>query len=304
MVTILRPLSTSELLDRTFHLYRNNFALFVGIAALPQIGVAGAELFLVEKSVHVRALGRWDVVLITFALNFLALQIAHAATATAVGRLNTNKPASISTAYSEAKGSLLRVIWIAFVAFILPFLVAIPLTLTAVGIMTVLILGTGETGNAAAVIIALTVLTAIFALPMRWWLRWSLVVPITVIEGGGLRASMRRSKALTNDRRGRIFIAYVLILVLTWVVKAVCQAPFYIVLGMRSFRHPRSAYEVARLVQLGGSFISACLVGALLTITITLIYYDERVRREGLDLQLMMAAAEASAATNAIASPA
>ena len=33
MVTVLRPLSTSELLDRTFHLYRNNFVVFAGIAA-------------------------------------------------------------------------------------------------------------------------------------------------------------------------------------------------------------------------------------------------------------------------------
>src|SRR5690242_20758800 len=37
MVTVLRPLSTSELLDRTFHLYRNNFLLFVGIMAIPQL---------------------------------------------------------------------------------------------------------------------------------------------------------------------------------------------------------------------------------------------------------------------------
>ncbi len=31
----LRPLSLGELLDRTFFLYRRNFLLFVGIAAIP-----------------------------------------------------------------------------------------------------------------------------------------------------------------------------------------------------------------------------------------------------------------------------
>src|SRR5256885_12996516 len=35
MNTPLRPMSTSEVLDRTFHLYRNHFLLFCGIAALP-----------------------------------------------------------------------------------------------------------------------------------------------------------------------------------------------------------------------------------------------------------------------------
>jgi hypothetical protein len=35
MTTPLRPMSTGELLDRTFNLYRNSFVLFAGIAVLP-----------------------------------------------------------------------------------------------------------------------------------------------------------------------------------------------------------------------------------------------------------------------------
>ena len=35
-------------------------------------------------------------------------------------------------------------------------------------------------------------------------------------------------------------------------------------------------------------FITQSLVGPLLTIALTLLYYDERVRKEGFDLQLMM----------------
>jgi hypothetical protein len=37
-----------------------------------------------------------------------------------------------------------------------------------------------------------------------------------------------------------------------------------------------------------GTFISTSLVGPLATIALTLIYYDQRVRKEGFDLQLMM----------------
>src|SRR5271155_5233233 len=33
----LRPLSTGEILDRTFTLYRRNFLLFLGIAAIPHV---------------------------------------------------------------------------------------------------------------------------------------------------------------------------------------------------------------------------------------------------------------------------
>src|SRR2546423_12701440 len=53
MNSALRPMSTAEVLDRTFHLYRNNFVLFVGISMvayvlrlvmhLAMLGVFGAE---------------------------------------------------------------------------------------------------------------------------------------------------------------------------------------------------------------------------------------------------------------------
>ena len=39
MTTALRPLSTGELLDRTFSLYRSHFGLFLGIFALPHLVV-------------------------------------------------------------------------------------------------------------------------------------------------------------------------------------------------------------------------------------------------------------------------
>jgi hypothetical protein len=294
MTTILRPLSTSELLDRTFHLYRNHFGLFVGIAAIPQIAVLALQLAYVEHIIRMPQLGRWGPPLVILAVNFIAIEIAHAAITIAVSKLNTDRPAEILSSYAEVKTSLPRVVWIAFVAFVLPLIISIPIALTGIGLMSVLIIGIGETNPTAAVIVAIAFFIAIFSLPLRWWLRWALVVPVTVLEGGGLRASMRRSKSLTHDRRGRIFVIYLLIVILSWVVKAVCQSPFYIIIGMRAFSHPWLVTQTARLIQVTGTFVSASLVGALLTIAITLIYYDERVRREGLDLQLMVSAAESA----------
>jgi len=112
MVTILRPLSTSELLDRTFHLYRNHFMLFVGIAAIPQLGLLAVQLGFVDRVLRTPYLGRWGSTLVILAVNFLALEIAHAATTIAVSNLNIDRPASIGSSYWEVKGSMLRVIWI------------------------------------------------------------------------------------------------------------------------------------------------------------------------------------------------
>jgi hypothetical protein len=36
------------------------------------------------------------------------------------------------------------------------------------------------------------------------------------------------------------------------------------------------------------TFVSECLVGPLATIAFSLVYYDQRVRREAFDLELMM----------------
>jgi hypothetical protein len=43
------------------------------------------------------------------------------------------------------------------------------------------------------------------------------------------------------------------------------------------------------------TFISQCLVGPLVTIAFSLVYYDERVRKEAFDLQLMMDTLDAPA---------
>lgn len=42
--------------------------------------------------------------------------------------------------------------------------------------------------------------------------------------------------------------------------------------------------------QLMASFLASTLAGPIATIAIALIYYDERVRKEAFDLQLMMEA--------------
>jgi hypothetical protein len=258
---------------------------------MPQLGVLALRLAYAERMIQTPFFGRWGSVFAVWLVTFMALEIAHAATAMAVSNLHLERNTSIGSAYSAARGSLLRVLWIAFAAFLLPILIAVPITLTIIGVLSLVMMDSGV-GDTATMVFSVLMLLAIFVAPLRWWLRWSLVVPITVLEGGGLRVSMRRSKALTHDRQGRVFLVYVLIVALTWVGGAICQIPFYLTIGRHAFQRSGLISQTARLLQVTGSFLSASLVGALLTIALTLIYYDERVRREGFDMQLMMAALE------------
>jgi hypothetical protein len=300
MVTVLRPLSTSELLDRTFHLYRNRFVLFVGITALPQMAVLGLRLGY-ALSVFPRYLeGRITPVIIVLLANFIAIEIAHAATVMAVSNLHLDREASIGFAYSAAASSLPRVIGISLALVVVPILISAVIAVIAGAIVEAIALGLGG-GAAVHVALIFLVLGVIFLLPLRWWLAWSVVVPVTVLEGGGLRTSMRRSKNLTQGNRGRIFLVYLLIALLTWVVSILFQFPFFVTTGLRVFHHPAAITNLARVLQAAGAFFSASLLGPLLTIAFTLIYYDQRVRKEGFDLQLMMSTLEGGASNASLA---
>src|SRR5215510_8182610 len=121
MTTILRPLSTSELLDRTFHLYRNHFVMFVGIAAIPQAGVFA--LHLTDSLLWLRVLipSRGLRVALFYLVSFVAVQISHAATTMAVSDLHLEHAADIWSAYKKARSSF----GISLVAFLLPFVLGV-----------------------------------------------------------------------------------------------------------------------------------------------------------------------------------
>lgn len=255
MVTVLRPLSTSELLDRTFHLYRNNFLMFVGIVAIPQLAVlalqiGGAALIQQGHSV-VFAL----IAFLAAICSYAAIEISQAATVMAVSNLHLDNPVSIGSAFSMARGSMLRVVGITF----------------AVAIAT-------------AVAFIFLIVPGIYVALM-----WSLAIPVTVLEGGGLGVSTTRSKELTKGNRGRIFVIYLLVGILAFVVGMVIQLPLELVARSLAHGNPLGAIALRQGMQATGSFISTSLVGSLATIALTLVYYDLRVRKEGFDLQLMMA---------------
>jgi len=50
------------------------------------------------------------------------------------------------------------------------------------------------------------------------------------------------------------------------------------------------------------SYVIECLLTPILTISLSLMYYDERVRKEAFDIQLMMAALGEGPAESAAAS--
>ena len=266
MTTALRPLSTGELLDRTFSLYRSHFGLFVGIFALPHLIVfayqcVGVALQSPANSVaNVLLTMMWGVG--TLMLTVLASAAAQAATVVAVSDVHLDRPASVGDSFSRVKGEILGVI----------------------GMSMLVGLGVG------AGLIALIVPGILLAL------MWSLAVPVKVLENKGATDAMSRSSDLTRGDRGRIFVVWLLFIVLSIGISMLIQLPIEVAAGVSSAKGGMRAVSPGwQVASVAAAFVSQSLVGPLATIAFSLIYYDERVRKEAFDLQLMMTTIDAAA---------
>jgi hypothetical protein len=265
MTIALRPLNLAELLDRCFFLYRKHFLVFVGIAVLPQLILLSFQLVGVVLRTQTLLLGVFPGLLWTLATGLISLGIyaaAQGATVVAVSQLHLGRSISIGEAFAGVKGRI--------------FSLALIMIGTWVGV------GVG---------FMLLIVPGIILVLM-----WALTIPVAVIEDKGLRDSVSRSAELTKGHRGRVFVILLLFLVLTYAAILLWEIPILAVIGITARAH-RGAVGVPLWTQVAiplGTFFSQSLVGPLMTIAISLMYYDERVRKEAFDLQHMMTSLDAA----------
>ena len=287
MTTILRPLSTSELLDRTFHLYRNHFLIFVGISAIPQLCILPLTLGGAAMMARHQMSTATAMLFAGYLIYFLAVFFAQGPTVSAVSSLHLERAISIGGSYSTSWRSFPRVVWIVFVISIIAgalFFAVVSLVAVVGGLVADADLGPWISGIgfiAAAVVPGYLIL--------RWMLTWSLVIPVTVLEGGWFLTSIRRSRFLVKNSRWRIFVVYFLMALLAGVTTIMVQSMLLLLLPLLPTNDGQTIDAATAAIEAIAFFVSTTLVGGLGTIAICLFYYDQRVRKEGLDLQLMVA---------------
>jgi len=234
--------------------------LFVGIFAIPYLLVLCYRcLGLIFQSPTPQIANL--LLSLLWTLGFLLVAIvasaaSQAATVLAVSQVYLDRPTSVAEAYSRVTDQILPVVWLSLIVG-LCFIVGLIL-LVVPGILVILI--------------------------------WALAVPVKVLEEKSVMDSLTRSAQLTQGSRGRIFVTGLLVGVLAYAVSLLIQAPVWIAAMVAMFGHGQMrqlglGWQVALLVS---QFISQCLVGPIATIAFSLIYYDQRVRKEAFDLQLMM----------------
>ena len=254
-LTNLQAMNTGELLDRTFSLYRHHFLLFVGIAAVPQLFVLPLYLLLASAAQSGAGAAVMTAVstVATAVLYLVVYGLSLAATVFAVSEVYLGRPVTIQQAYGKMKTRALRVIWI--------FLLI---------------------GLAAGPAFLLLIIPGVIVLA-----RLSLAVPAALLENRGAVDSLNRSWGLAKGSVLRIAVVYTMAIVLNLIAAMILAAPLAAFTGLSELAAP-SAVSTALLTQFVDA-IAGALVAPLITIALCLIYYDQRVRQEAFDLQLMMA---------------
>ena len=292
-------MSTAQVLDRTFHIYRSHFFLLAGIGVLLPTLLLGVRLAFVPLGYPPRGVVRsnflfWTVFFEFWATWILLYVIAHAvtggATVYAVSRLHLGDHVTIAEAYRKTLPrfwTLLRIALNIYVRVLVSGLLTIAAVVLGAYGLDFLFRFLGVSSNNFQVWVGSISVILVALAGMFWMLylyaKYCLAVPACIIEGLPGRPALRRSRFLAVKSIRRITLIYLLMAVLGLGLSAVLWLPSRYYAAV--FPH---GLTMAILLRSIGSFIAGALTGPIATIAIALVYYDQRIRKEAFDLQFMM----------------
>jgi hypothetical protein len=308
METNLRPLTLGEILDRTAQLYRTHFFLFAGIASvyagvLLVLSLAQIAVQEIMRAQHMTSQLIWVTVagiLVMWPVIVIVGGLAVAANNRAVAWVHLGEPATIRAAYRSILPRLGRYLWLMIVT---TFIVWIPFGVLYAGYTVFIFLYVRPKGlltqstvqrDPQALIVFLIVTLALGLLllgamvyAVLMGLRYSLAVPACVIEDLKARQAIRRSIELSKGSRGRIFLLGLLVVAIQIGLGLITQVFFVVA----TFQHHGALPPAIRVLQQLVAFCTNTFVGPIYATGFTLFYYDQRVRKEGFDIEWMMRAA-------------
>lgn len=301
----LRPMSMGEILDRTFSLYRSRFRLFVGISSLAALGTLGilvlglltdallsqTTLAPSTKALLVRTGSSISMATWLSLSRFVAWPvIVFAASQEFFGNRGTFRAAIAHCAQRWRSG-------LAIIASLWAIWTGVPVLIQSVPVLAVarlnasLGLSSGQEPITAwprsLFFLWLGPIAGLLVGAALW-----LAVPVWTLEEAGLREVAGRARALVKGAYWRIvtswFMTALISGVLTVSASFVVFAPYRI---LTPSTHRDLYFAFSKAIALIPGFTASIFVSPLFPIALTLIYYDQRIRREGFDIETMMEAA-------------
>lgn len=304
----LHPLSLSEILDRTAQLYRSRFLIFLGIAAIPAATVfvlaAAAFAFIAwmgSNARHGAAVSDSVVWMFLILLAILivpvslgASAVGQAAMSDAAASVFLGKKITIRGSYSATWKRGWR--YVGLYALQGLVIVGAPLVLFCLALMA-MILGKvkGYEANDPSALFGGLLFVLLFALTaFAVWmlLRLCLAFPASVVEQTSAWNALKRGVLLSRGTKGRILVLYVLGVILNQVLAIGFTVPALVAMafipGLQGQAHAQTAGIVAMFVVYGSYFAVRALIKPVYGIGLTIFYFDQRIRKEGFDIEWMM----------------
>ncbi|MDT0323227.1 DUF7544 domain-containing protein [Streptomyces millisiae] len=200
-----------------------------------------------------------------------------------VSRAVLGRGVTVGEAWHDSRGRLLR---------LLGLVLLVPLISVVALLVPVLLLGLGGSPLLAALGFIGGVVLAVWL-----WTQFSLAAPALMLERQGSLAAMRRSWKLVTGSWWRVFGIQLLILVLLTIVSGIIEFPTTLVAEVVA--GGGSGFLEGGLTEMSWSYLAISGVGAVIASGITLpisagvtalLYIDQRIRREALDIELASAA--------------
>jgi hypothetical protein len=302
----LRPLGVGEILDGAVSTLRAHWrrvlGVTIGVSVISQTCDILAQRYLVPDPVPVdqdaspsellRQAGdslRSSLLSLTpvLVITLIGTLFTTAVLTMVISRSVLGRPVTLGEAWREAKPRLPQLLGL---TILLPVISAAVL---AVGVLPGVLVGS-DAG------IALAALGGLAAGLVAIWLmvRFSLASPALMLERGGVLGSLRRSAKLVRGAWWRIFGILVLTLLLTLIVSMTIAVPFTLVAAAVDGNGITSMFS-GNPPDFGWAYLIITGIGAVIASSITLpisagvtvlLYVDQRIRREALDIDLARAA--------------
>jgi preprotein translocase subunit SecG len=286
----LRPLSFGEILDGAFTLYRRNFPLFVGTSLVLTLALFAVALVVggTGTAMALAMPGPMSVlvmVMVAIAIAAVAMMLWGALVWQAA-QSYTGKPVSMGEGLSAGGRSAMTLVGATFLGT-LCFVVLM------VGVLLVSMFFTGivsALGIPALSVIGVLLTTLLFIASFFFVASlFFAVLPAVVLEEKGPVDAIARSVQLVKGALPRVTGMMVVALVITYLP---LMAVLMLTGGFQGALNPAAAQSTGQstgavLVEQFLTWVVTMLTTPFLMSVIVLLYYDRRVRTEGLDVQML-----------------
>ena len=301
MALDLRPLTLAELLDRSFSIYKRHVWLFVGIMAVPA-AFALVYAILMQFVQYwtgpmtpnmTPEMAAWRVLPTALAGIFFIVvymvvyAFALGATTVAVARIYNDQPVDVAATYRAVRPQGWRLVGLLVWASVRVGFAWVAL-FVLVGVLAAL---SAKLSPILSFLLFLVGMAVASAASIYFAVRYGVCVPAAVLENLGPNRALKRSVQLTQDHRGRIFLILLCAVIITYATALLLQGPFMVgalIAGPETVTALTLNIMGAVLGTAGSTFS-----GPIMIIGLAMAYYDLRIRKEALDLQMMLASLDA-----------